>query len=346
MTGFKRILILQTAFPGDIILTTPLFRNIKKLFPDSHLTVVTTPQGKELLQGLSDIDMLIAYDKRGRDKGFINFIKFVKKLKSGKFDLALSPHLSLRTSLLLYFTGSSVRIGYNEASCSFLYTDKVRRDMSKHEVDRILSLLELLQVDGSKLEKFPHLHISADSRQKINELLEKEGISKGDVIFGIAPGSVWGTKKWAAERYGELADRFVEKFGVRVVLIGSPAERESGDKITAVAKNKPVDMIGKTALSELAALIARCTLLVGNDSAPGHVAAAAGVPVVTLFGPTSPSFGYAPYGKNVEIVEKELACRPCHHHGPMECPKEHFRCMKDITVDDVMEAVEKTGVFT
>jgi len=346
MTRFKKILILQTAFPGDIVLTTPFFRSIKKFYPDSFITVVTTPQGKEILQGISDISTLIAYDKRGRDKGLLNFIKFVKKLRKEKFDLTLSPHLSLRTSFLLFFSGSSLRIGYREASCAFLYTSTVARDMSTHEVDRILSLLGPLQLNESELEKYPRLPVSDEAKGKVEELLKKEGLSHSDTVIGIAPGSVWGTKRWMAEGYGELVDRLVEKYGAKVLLIGSPAERESGDKILAIAKHKPVDMIGKTRLSELAALVSRCSLLIGNDSAPGHVAAATDVPVVSIFGPTSPSFGYAPYGKKVEIVERELSCRPCHHHGPMVCPKEHFRCMMDITVEDVMRAVEKTGTLS
>jgi len=345
MTGFKRILILQTAFPGDIILTTPLFRNIKKLYPESRLTVVTTPQGKELLQGSSEIDSLITYDKKGRDKGLFKFLDFAKRLRNEKFDLALSPHLSFRTSCLINLSGSPVRIGYEEASCAFLYTDKVKRDMAKHEADRILSLLEPLHVDSAKLKKFPRLHISAESRRKVSKLLEKEGIVEEDTLVCIAPGSVWGTKRWLPEGYAELSDGLANRYGVRVMLIGSPAERESGDKILTLAQTGPVDMIGKTALSELGALISRCALLIGNDSAPGHVAAATGVPAVTIFGPTSPSFGYAPWGRKVEIVERELDCRPCHHHGPMVCPKEHFQCMRDISADEVMEAVDRLKVI-
>lgn len=346
MTRFKRILILQTAFPGDIVLTTPFFRSIKTLFPDSLLTVITTPQGRELLQGIKEADSLLSYDKRGSDKGFYNFIKLIKKLRGEKFDLCLSPHLSLRTSLLLYLTASPVRIGYREAACSFLYSMTAERDMSKHEVDRILSLLGPLQADVDKLEKFPYLPVSEEARKKVDELLKEENLSEGDALVGIAPGSVWGTKRWTPGGYGKLVDSIVEKYGVKVMLIGSPAERESGNEIMAITKTKPVDMIGKTTLSQLGALMSRSSLLVGNDSAPGHVAAATGVPVVTIFGPTSPSFGYAPYGKNVQIVEKALSCRPCHHHGPMVCPKEHFRCMRDITVNDVMDAIERTGALT
>lgn len=345
MIEYKKILLVQTAFPGDIVLTTPFIKALKNLFPESYLTVITTPAGSVLLKGIKAIDSLIAYDKRGSDKGVLKLFALMRRLRKEDFDLCISPHLSARTALMIGATKAPIRIAYNEASLSFLYNRTVARDMNLHEVERILSLLEPLGVDTKGLDKTPSLEISAGSIRKGEQLFLGAGISPGERVIAVAPGSVWGTKRWSPEGYASLIDSLLAQYKAKVILVGSDAERETGDMILSHVHKKPVDLVGKTNLSELIAVLDRCVLLIGNDSAPGHIAAARSVPVVSIFGPTAPSFGYAPYGKNVQIVEKDIPCRPCHHHGPMNCPEGHFRCMRELTVDDVMGAVERTGAL-
>lgn len=340
MTKYKKILLIQTAFPGDIVLTTPLINGLKKTFSGSSLTVLTTPQGVELLKDMKMINSLLSYDKKGRDKGILNLFRLIRTIRKEKFDLCLSPHLSSRTALIIRGTSAGTRVGFSDASLSFFYNKKVLKDKGLHEAQRILSLLTPLEIDVEEIDKTPLLEISSEIVKRAETILNDVGISARDKIVALAPGSVWGTKRWTAEGYAALVDRLMETVGIKVILIGSPAERETGNAILQLAKKKPADLIGKTGLRELIAVVDRCSLLIGNDSAPGHIAAARSVPVVSIFGPTAPSFGYAPYGKNVQIVESDIPCRPCHHHGPMECPKEHFRCMKDIRVEDVMRAVD------
>ena len=227
----------------------------------------------------------------------------------------------------------------------FFYNKKVLKDKKLHEVERILSLLVPFEVDVKAVDKTPLLEISPEIAKKADTILSDVGIAASDHLVAVAPGSVWGTKRWPAEGYAALVDALMGKNDVKVILIGSPAESETGNSILEIVKNKPVDLIGKTGLRDLIAIIDRCNLLIGNDSAPGHIAAARSVPVVSIFGPTAPSFGYAPFGKNVQIAEKDIPCRPCHHHGPMKCPEGHFRCMKELTVGNVMMAVKKTGAL-
>lgn len=345
MTKYKKILLIQTAFPGDIVLTTPLIHSLKKLFPESCLTVLTTPQGAQLLKDSKSIDSLLSYDKKGGDKGVFNLFRLIRSIRKDKFDLCLSPHPSSRTALMAFASSAETRVGFSDASSSFFYNKRVLKNRELHEVERIFSLLTALEVDLEGIDKTPLLEISRGMIEKAEAILNDVGIAAGEQIVAVAPGSVWGTKRWTAECYAALVDVLMEKNCVKVLLIGSPLERETGNTILGHAKNSPIDLIGKTGLRELIAIIDRCSLLIGNDSAPGHIAAARSVPVVSIFGPTAPSFGYAPYGKNVQIVEKDIPCRPCHHHGPMKCPEGHFRCMRELTVDDVMKAVEKTGAL-
>ncbi len=363
MSDYKKILVVQTAFPGDIVLTTPLFKALKKRFPESKLAVLTTPPGYELLRDIKEIDSIIPYDKRGI--GITGFIKLMRRLRSDSFDLCISPHRSSRTALMVFATGAPLRIGFSDASLPFLYNKRVFWDKSLHEVERVLSLLvpfspspQSPPVKGGEIKEYPsplagegqgeggfdkapYLEISPDVWKKAKKIFEDAGITSNDTVIGIAPGSVWATKRWTAEGYALVVDRLADRYDAKVLLIGSASERDTGNEILSRVRHKPVDLIGKTSLRELIAIIDRCRLLIGNDSAPGHVAAARMVPVVSIFGPTVPSFGYTPYGNNVIIVEKELSCRPCHHHGPKKCPEGHFRCMKDITVDDVLGAVNK-----
>jgi heptosyltransferase-2 len=151
----------------------------------------------------------------------------------------------------------------------------------------------------------------------------------------MAPGSVWGTKRWTQEGYAQLAAR-ISSDGLRVVLAGSPAERPLCEAVRELAGARMPVLAGRTSLPELAALLHGADALVGNDSGPAHIATAVGTPVVAVFGPTVPAFGYTPFGRAVRIVElPDLDCRPCHHHGPQTCPLEHFRCMREIGPETV-----------
>ena len=338
---YKNILIIQTAFLGDVILTTPLIINTKKRFPESRVTVLTTPQGSQILEGIDEIDEIIAYDKKGEDRGLIPFFSLLKRLREAHFDLCISPHRSFRTSTLIIGAAILDSVGFSDASLSLVYKRRIFRNKSLHEVERCLSLLEPLGIKGEGIGKKPHLAITKSTKKSCEKLFSEAGIKQGDSLVAIAPGSVWGTKKWPAENYAALADSLMDNKNVKVVILGAPEDREDGAKIARLCKDELIDLTGKTSLKELVAAIDRCRLLIGNDSAPGHIATARGIPVVSIFGPTVPAFGYTPYGEKVTIVEKDMPCRPCHHHGPAECPEKHFRCMTEITADEVLKAAEQ-----
>lgn len=340
MLNDQKILVVQTAFPGDIILTTPLFKAIKRLFPNSKLSVLTTPAGAELLKGIVEIDSLIPYDKRGRHKSIVEYVKLIARLRSRHYDLWISPHRSARTAIMTYFASPVDSVGFVDAVFSFCYRKKVIRDTSLHEVDRILSLLKPFLKNMTIHEKQPYLEISPQASLEAERILGENGITPRDLVIGMAPGSVWPTKQWTPEGFASLIDKLYKKYKAKILLLGSPNESECRDRILSLTENKPVDLIGKTTLSVLTPIVDRCRIFIGNDSAPGHVASARGVPVVSIFGPTIPAFGYAPYGEKVYIVEKELPCRPCHIHGPVKCPEGHFNCMKQISADDVMQGVK------
>ncbi len=323
----RRILVIQTAFLGDIVLTLPLLKALKKYRPDIELLFLTTLVGKSLLDDQHIIDKVIVYDKKGIDKGIKALLDKVKEVRTYHVDTVISPHRSLRSGIISLFSGAGNRIGYSLPHLIPFYNVRVNRDKGMHEIDRILSLLNPVQIHVAKGERYPSLEI-------------KDAI-RNDKLVGIAPGSTWGTKQWTEDGYATLIRQLDEK-GYSIELIGSSNDKMVADKIKAIAGVKVNDMVGKTDLKELIKLLSSLRLLVTNDNGAMQVAQAVNTPIVAIFGPTVPEQGFAPIRQNTLVIEsKGLYCRPCSAHGPMECPEGHFLCMKAITPDAVFKAVEK-----
>jgi heptosyltransferase-2 len=323
----RRILIIQTAFLGDIVLTIPLLKALKKYKPDIELFFLTTPVGKSLLEDQHIIDKIIVYDKKGVDKGIKALLDKVKEVRTYNIDTVISPHRSFRSGIIALFSGAGNRIGYSLPHLTPFYNVQVNRDKGIHEIDRILSLLKPFNIELSEEERYPSL--------------ETKDAIRNDKLVGIAPGSTWGTKQWTEDGYAALIRQLHEK-GYGIVLIGSNNDKMVADKIKAIAGVKVNDMVGKTDLKKLIKLLSSLRLLVTNDNGAMQVAQAVNTPITAIFGPTVPEQGFAPIRPNTVVIEsKGLYCRPCSAHGPMECPEGHFLCMKSITPEAVFKAVEK-----
>jgi heptosyltransferase-2 len=324
-----RILVIQTAFLGDVVLTTPLFRELKRLYPTAELDCLVAPRGAEILEGLPELDrILVHYKKRGRLR---DLWRILRKVRNEGYDLVISPHRSPRSSLIARYSGALMRIGYEENGLSFFYTDRVHRPTERHEAGRILALAE--PVGGVDGPIKPYLALTTE------EIVEAKKFLGGRPTVAIAPGSAWVTKRWPPDRFGELAVRLNGR-GYRVVLLGSNADRETACEVFAASGGKAVNLTGRTTVRQMAAFVGCAELLVSNDSAPVHIAAAFDVPVVALFGPTVPEMGFRPLsGRSVSLGADGLGCRPCSAHGGVKCPEGHFACMLGMDVDSVWRAV-------
>ena len=316
------ILIIHTAFIGDIVLSTALISKVKKKYPDSDIYYLTTPLGKEILKNNPKIKEIIVYDKRGKDKGFVAFISFVRKIRKLKIDVCLTPHRYLRSSILSLLSGASIRVGYDIASLSFVYNKKIKYDKTKHEVEKLLSFVD----DSPKrfeLEMYP----SEKDKIKIDTILKNFFQNKKIIL--IAPGSKWFTKRWPEEYFKTLIQNLVKRNDLLIVITGGKEEKE----IELNLDSKVLDLRGEISLLELAELIKRAILVVSNDSAPIHITSAfPDTRIVGIFGPTVKEFGFFPWSKNSKVFEiKGLYCRPCAIHGGNSCPEKHFRCMREIT---------------
>lgn len=338
---WQNVLVLQTSFIGDTVLTLPLICEIKRRFPWARLTLVCTPQGSELLQGHPSIDRILIDDKRGRDRGWGGLWRQAKVLRQERFTLAISPHRSLRSALLLRLACIPSRIGFEQSKGWFLYTLRISRNPSAHDVERTLSLLEACGIPLGQCERSFGLQPSQRDQQAVSALFQSAGIDLDKFLVGMNPGSVWATKRWLPEGYARTIELLKQKYHWQVVLFGGPADVELTRKIQALCGGAAIDLAGKLSLRELPAALSRLSLFITNDSGPMHMAVAQGVPTVSIFCATTPSLGFYPYSSRAVVLEKALRCRPCSPHGGKRCPLGTEDCMRLITPEHVLEAVER-----
>lgn len=332
-----KTLVIQTAFLGDLLLTLPLIRALK--LKDSEVHLLCRAGLSELLQNNQDVDSVMELDKKGTGDG-LSFLPAVRKIGSMSFDKAVIPHRSVRSSLIAFLAGIPQRIGFFSAPGYVFYTESIEYPPTGHQ---ILRMLLLAHQTGIEADRFPVLvYPSKENFQKADNLISNILAGKSRNIVSIAPGSVWATKRWPASYYSHVARYFLSDRHFLLILAGS---KDDSALCLEISKTLPpadwAISAGDFSIMDTAALFARSSFVVANDSAAGHLASAVKTPVLTIFGPTVPAFGFYPVGKNNIIAEKRnLYCRPCSSHGPMKCPESHFRCMKELTPEEVIERMK------
>lgn len=337
MAEYQKILIIQTAFIGDVILTTPLVKVLHEYFPSTEIHFLTIPSSKNILETNPYIKRLIIYDKKGKERGMKNFLNLVNDLKKENYDVALIPHRSLRSALLAWLAGIEVRIGFNKGSGKWFHSQVLNYDPTVHEYIRNLHLLSYFEIIPD-LPIYPDIFFSEEDHSVVSNWLNANGIVETERMICLAPGSVWNTKRWLPERYAQLAKEFAS-FGYRVLLIGGYQDIELCNQIVEMSDENAISTAGIFTLRQSAELISRAEIIITNDSAPLHLGVAVKTPVLAIFGSTLPEFGFYPYGPHDRVLEvKNLFCRPCGIHGRRQCPEKHFRCMREITVFQVFQA--------
>lgn len=346
----KRILVIQTAFIGDVVLTTPMLYAIKQSFPNCYLAVLVRPEAKQILEPLSFVDEVLVIDKRKKERGLGMFF-VIRIIQKKNFDILMAPHRSTRTAIISLLSRIPYRVGYRSSSLSFVYHKRLERK-NEHEIHRLIHFVkDSINPDLKYITNSPILEETEDSKNETLKLLKN--FNKKPIAFACS--SVWETKRWTPWGFAELAGKLIQMYNCSVILIGSKEDYELSEHIRNIAKHiltaniykEIYNFCGKTNLITLYSLMKRCRLLVSNDSAPIHFACAAKIPVVTILGPTTKDLGYAPIAENTFVVEIEnLYCRPCGTHGGKKCPEKHFRCMKDITPDMVIEKIKQMNLPT
>lgn len=371
----RDLIWVQTGFIGDIVLTTAAIELAAKEFPHIRQHVVTTQVGVQVLKGAFTLASVTPFAK-GSGSAFSAF-KAVKEAlaksisQPGKAVL-LQAHRSFRSSFLCRYLGITT-ITYAETSGAILASVRVPRVAPLHEAQRIALLLEPLGLGREKIlaarPNLPPLHDAAwqDGRASVSGALGSmpretcsDGKSQANLraladgqgpIVAFAPGSVWGTKRWLPESFEGLGRKLLADESILLVLLGSGTERELCQRIErGMTANDPklagrvVNLAGMTTLEDLRRIYPKLSLLVTNDSSPVHFASAFDVPTVAIFGATIPEMGFGPLASRSKALGIKLNCRPCSDHGPQVCPLGHFRCMRELGVEEVYRScVELLG---
>lgn len=328
-------LVLQTSFIGDVVLTTPLIVHLARSGP---VDVVTTPRAAEVLANHPAIRRVVSWDKRGRDAGMAGLRRIARAVESpDDRAVAYCAQGSMRTAVLARLAGYRHRVGFDTSGGRWLYTRRIRYHGDQHHAERLLRLAAGDDVIIPPEAIRPSLAPGEPERSAVDVLLAPQ---QGDPrpLVALAPGSIWGTKRWPG--YAELARAL--RTSARFVVVGAPDDRPLAAAITEAAGTGAVDATGNLSLLGSAELIRRAALLVTNDSAPQHLASAVGTRTLTLFGPTVPAFGFGPLAPGSDTMgHVSLDCRPCDKHGPAHCPLGHFRCMLELTPASVAARVHE-----
>lgn len=323
---------MQTSFLGDVVLTTALIRELATRGP---VDVVVRAEAAALLAHDPDVRRVVAYDKRGADRGVGGLWRLGRRLrKVGPYAAAYMAQGSPRSAVLALLAGCRERVGFDTSrNARALYTRVVRYRADRHHAERLWALARPDEVPNAD-EVRPRLYPGAAEREAVDVVLAPLG---GAPFVALAPGSVWATKRWPF--YTELGAELAGE--VAMVVVGGAGDGALAAAIVAgCPEGRVVDATGRLSLLASAELIERAALLVTNDSAPQHLASAMGTATLAIFGPTVPAFGFGPLAPgSVPAGVDDLACRPCDRHGPRVCPLGHWRCMREQTPDAVAARV-------
>jgi heptosyltransferase-2 len=323
------VVVIQTAFLGDVLLTLPLCQAVKNVFPEAHVTFITTPSAAAMVASVGCIDRVVEFDKRGKHKSLKGQRELAAELSSESKMHVLVAHKSWRTALLLRSLNADYAVAYDDSPARWFADVAVQVPPGLHAAERYLLLLKPLLKVGDKL---PTLSESTPVKLQPMHTISDGGESKPHIV--LAPGSVWKTKQWPAKHFRALAERLVQD-GLRVSVIGDASVAEVASGLTGVT-----NFAGKTSMQQAAQIVAAASILVANDSAPVHLASLQNVPVVAIFGPTIPEFGFGPFSRNSVVVEQNLTCRPCSDHGTDLCPLGTHECMNTVTVEMVADQIQ------
>ncbi|MFK7873884.1 MAG: glycosyltransferase family 9 protein [Oligoflexales bacterium] len=329
---------IQTAFAGDIVLSTGALKLLQERLPHIRQHVITTSIGLEILKGVPFLTSTQALPKSFSIKslqGFLNIKKTLKKkIQTPSTTRILQPHRSSRSSLLRLFLGYQ-SYTWKTASLSWTAHGTVDPLPHEHETMRVAKLLSHIGIEPLSEPKIsPYL---APLPLQVQIPWQRKIQDHTGIWVAFAPGSVWGTKQWQMTKYLQLAHLLLEKTPVHILWIGGPQEK----KLKAyIPPDHPrmIDTIGETSFDDLRRFFPRLQLLVSNDSSPVHFASAFNIPTVTIWGATAPSLGFSSLSTRQKNIEQKLPCRPCHSHGPQVCPKVHFKCMNETAVETVAQA--------
>jgi heptosyltransferase-2 len=320
-----KILIIQTAFIGDVVLATALAEKLHAFFPEAQIDFLLRKGNEELLSTHPFIGQVLIWDKK-KNK-ILNLLNTIVKVRKNKYDEVINVQRFLSSGLIAALSGAKEKTGFKKNPLSFLFTKRIAHEINGiHETERNQRLIEHLT---DKIAAKPKLYPSKKDFESFSSEYEN--------YICVAPASVWFTKQWPKEKWTELIDRTNSR--IKIFLIGSSSDRSMCDSIIASSKKKNVEnLAGELSLLQTAALMKNANMNYANDSAAVHIASAMNAPITAVYCSTIPEFGFGPLSEKSFVVQvkEKLTCRPCGLHGKKSCPEKHFKCALTIDVDELL----------
>ncbi len=322
--NFANILIVRTDRMGDVVLTTPFIKALRKAYPAARISILVSPSTLDLVSGNPYLNETLVDDRNGRHKDLIGALKLARDIRCRNFDAVFILHTKRRTNVACFLAGVPVRIGYRNDKMGFLLTHPLKDTRhlgEKHEAEYCLDILRAcgiaVEEQGGADMLVP---LRKDAEAWASQWLNEQGIQAGEFI-AVHPGASDPAKCWPAASFAQLINRLMERYDFKVVMMGGPETAATAAEILRLCPKSVLDVSGRTSLAQTASLLSRCRILVSNDSGPVHLAAGVGSTVISLFTREAP-------GINPERW-KPLG------------PKGFFLSPTKLTVDDVLDMVEE-----
>ncbi len=330
----KQILIVQTAFIGDVILATGLIEKIHQFYPEAAIDFALRKGNESLLKNHPKLREVHIWDKKGGK--YKNLFGLIGKIRRQRYDLVVNIQRFANSGMLTAFSGAKVKIGFDKNPFSWAFTHKIahRIEEGVHETERNNELIKALTDD--QVER-PRLYPSQEDFEKVKPYTDTPYIC-------MAPASVWFTKQYPKEKWTDLIKAL--PFEGKIYLLGASGDRELCDEIIDKSGAEHVqNLCGAISLLQSAALMKTAVINYVNDSAPMHLASSVNARTCAIYCSTVPEFGFGPLSDFAEVAElgEKLDCRPCGLHGYKACPKGHFKCGYDINTQQLISVFERAN---
>jgi lipopolysaccharide heptosyltransferase II len=355
----RRILVIRLDLIGDLVLSLTVVRALKRTYPAAEIDLLAIPASAKVAQYDPNLSEIITYDPNiwrrpkalFQSKNWREAIALRRELRARHYDLAVSVYANW-AAILAVLSGAKRRVGYGPEGYPGFMTDSVPGGIpgrwrhwapldNKHEVDYCLALAQAAGATLTPVDRIPRLYVDEQTLQEVEQLLLKEGLQPHKVLIACHINSNNGqSKRWPIPYWATLIDRLMREEGAQVVLTGAPGDLPQIENVTRRVSAQPINLAGKTSLTQLAALLQRVDLLISGDSGPLHMGVACGAPIVGIYGPTNPSLG-GPISPDATILRSEIWCSPCYNaRDTADCRFYTTQCMKNITPSQVFEAAQ------
>jgi lipopolysaccharide heptosyltransferase II len=333
----NNILVINVNWLGDVIFSRPVFRALRERYPQARISCMAVPRVKEILTAIKEIDEIIVYDEEGRHRFPWMKLVFIFELAQKKFDAAFLLHGSLTRALLVFLAGIPQRIGYDTKQRGIFLTQRIPH--TKDQLHRSDYYLRVVESAGVHIRnRICDLEIQKENEKKVKELLQSQKFQSNRFTVALNLGGNWDLKRWPRKSFHQLLKELLNDPQIQVIIPGSESDQALVEEVTQGLIRKPINLAGKTTLSELMALFKYVNVFVSADSGPLHLASGVGTPVIGLFGPTRPEITGPRGSGKVFIEQQDVGCnrKPCYY---LQCPDNI--CMQSINVSNVFKIIRQ-----